>query len=164
MPAAGRVETVGLDFFLATLNPPSTAAPSRDTREIAGPSPRNYVLVLSKGGVFLFASELSILLVQRKGSTHMKSGSLSFWAQLTAIIAFCGAVHAGQIISTNRISDDFEANTVGNNAAGWNYALGGSSTGLIQNDGDAHGNYLALRLVSPSGQAELGRASGRERV
>src|ERR1051325_3518321 len=30
-------------------------------------------------------------------------------------------------------------------------ALGGSSTGLIQNDGDAHGNYMALRLINPSG-------------
>jgi hypothetical protein len=68
-----------------------------------------------------------------------------------AMVAALTTVHAGQIISTNRISEDFEANTVGNNATGWNYALSGSSTGLIQNDGDAHGNYLAMRLVSPGG-------------
>jgi len=69
----------------------------------------------------------------------------------SAMIAAFTTVHAGQIISTNRISDDFEANTPGGSAGGWNYALSGSSTGLIQNDGDSHGNYLAMRLVSPGG-------------
>jgi hypothetical protein len=71
---------------------------------------------------------------------------------MLAATMFAATVQAGQIISTNRISEDFEANTVGLNATGWNYSLNLSSSGLIQNDGDAHGNYLALRLVSPGGQ------------
>src|ERR1041384_2985355 len=81
----------------------------------------------------------------------MKYKRLRVLTRFTAVLSVCGTIHAGQIISTNQISDDFEANTVGSNAAGWPYALGGSSTGLIQNDGDAHGNYMALRLISPSG-------------
>jgi hypothetical protein len=79
--------------------------------------------------------------------------SLAATTAFGIVLSWAGVSALGALtISDLGVRDDFETNTAGNAPAGWDTSqFTGTNSALIQNDGDAHGNYLAIRIGTTGG-------------
>jgi len=83
--------------------------------------------------------------------SHRSRACASLLGVVLLLSAAAGAPGALSV-SVTGVHDDFESNTAGAAPTGWDTSqFTGTNSALIQNDGDVHGNYLAVRIGTTGG-------------